>query len=394
MKKIIILSTYCFGKASTNGYCARLLAQALRSQGHQVALVGYGEASTDIEASGADGDFVLENASEAELAANKKQAIKNIYQSLRGPVYDKALAKRYADFVCRLVEKHNYDAVVSMYFPVVCMLAAKKAKRKFPHLKIFNYELDSASDGIVYKSRLSPLQNKAGTRWLRNSYKAFDGVFVMKSHHDHVKSLYGDVLGDRLVVTDLPVLENKLSEYEPKNEQATFVYAGLLDKSYRSPRVILDLFSKNKQENWQLHFFSKGNCESEIALAAKNDSRIIQHGYVSSEELDESTKNADVLISIGNAQSKSVPSKIITYMSCGKPIIHFSLQGDDVCQEYLKKYPAALIIEAGEASSEAAQKIKQFIEEAKSKSFTFGDLEQAFPMNLPAYSANAIVNKL
>ena len=394
MKKIIILSTYCFGKASTNGYCARLLAQSLRSQGNQVALVGYGEKTTDIEASGPDGDFVLQNASESELATNKKQTIKNIYQSLCGPVYDKALVKRYADFVCRLVERHNYDAVVSMYFPVVCMLAAKKAKGKFPHLKILNYELDSASDGIVYKSRLSPLQNKASRRWLRKSYKVFDGVLVMKSHYDHAKSLYGDVLGEKLVVTDLPVLENKLSDLPPQNEKTTFVYAGLLDKGYRSPRVILDLFSTNKAENWQLHFFSKGNCESEIALATKEDSRINQHGYVSSKELDESIKNADALISIGNAQSKSVPSKIITYMSCGKPIIHFSLQGDDVCQEYLKKYPAALIINAGEDYEVATQKIKQFIEVGTRREFTFRDLEESFPMNLPVYSAKTIINKL
>ena len=394
MKKIIVLSTYCFGKASTNGYCARLLAQALRSQGNQVALVGYGEKTTAIDGTTADGEFVLENISESAPATNKMQVIKNIYQSLCGPVYDKALARRYADFVCQLVEKHNYDAVVSMYFPVVCMLAAKKAKDQFPHLKIFNYELDSASDGIVYKSRLSPLQEKANVRWLTKSYTTFDGVLVMKSHQEHVKSLYGDTLGKKLIVTDLPVLENKLSDKKSDNDKTVFVYAGLLNKSYRSPRVLLDLFSHNKLEDWQLHFFTKGNCENDIALAAKSDSRIIQHGYVSSEVLDESIKNADVLVSIGNAQSKSVPSKIITYMSGGKPIIHFSLQKEDVCNEYLKKYPAALIINAGEDFDESSQKIRQFIEDAKSKEFSFSDLEEAFPMNLPAYSAKAIINML
>ncbi len=393
MKKFIILSTYCFEKASTNGYCARTLAEELRKQGNQVALVGYGKKTTVIEESDVDGDFVIQHNPE-EYAVNPSnfEKVKNIIKSLYRPAYDEKLAGKYSEFVCELTKKHSYDAIISFYFPNVCMIAAAKAKKMFPHLKILNYELDSVTDGIKYEGKLAGLQTKANVRWLKKIYKRYDGVIIMKSHEEHVRSVYSDVLGDRLTVTDLPVLQDKIIKKDLNDDEISFIYAGLLDKRYRSPEVLFNLFSENtRKENWKLHFYSKGNCEKDIEEAVNKDKRIFQHGYVSTEELDKSIENAHILISIGNSQSKSVPSKLITYMSYGKPILHFSLQENDVCEEYLKKYPLALIIKNKENLNEVSSKISEFIDYIQNNKISFENLRDAFPMNLPEYSAKLIM---
>lgn len=396
MKKIIILSTYCFEKASTNGLCAKALAKALRKQGHQVALVGYGDKTSVVEKSNPDGDFMITNSPENSLQKTTKyEAVKNLVKSFFGPVYDKQLADRYFDFVCQLMKVHNYDAIVSCYYPAVCMVTATRVKKEFENVKIFNYELDSVTDGIVYDSAFTALQNKANVKWIKKKYSSYDGVFIMKSHKEHVQKIYGEVLKDKLSIVDLPLLENKLQSREKISEKTVFLYAGLLDNRYRSPDILLNLFSENSEkENWQLHFYTKGNCENTISKFAAVDKRVFQYGYVSAEELDRRIENADVLISIGNMQSNSVPSKIITYMSYGKPIIHFSLQENDVCKEYLEKYPLALIIDAGTQAKEFTEKITEFVDKAAHKKLSFSILEEKLPMNLAEFSANAIIKNI
>lgn len=396
MKKIIILSTYCFGKASTNGLCAKALAKALRKQGNQVALVGYGDKTSIVEKSNPDGDFMITNSPENSLQnTTKYEAVKNLVKSFFGPVYDKKLANRYFDFVCQLVKEHNYDAIVSCYYPAVCMVTATRVKKKLQNIKIFNYELDSVTDGIVYDCAFTELQNKANVNWIKRKYRTYDGVLVMKSHEEHVQKLYGDVLNDKLSIVDLPLLENKFQSCEKFSDKIVFLYAGLLDSRYRSPDVLLNLFKVNaEKENWQLHFYTKGNCENTIKKFATADKRVLQHGYVSAEELDRRIENADILISIGNMQSNSVPSKIITYMSYGKPIIHFSLQKNDVCKEYLEKYPLALIIDAVTEPKAVTKKITEFVDEIAHTELTFSVLEENLPMNLAEYSANAIIKNI
>ena len=142
---------------------------------------------------------------------------------------------------------------------------------------------------------------------------------------------------------------------------------------------------------YELKFFSQG-CEEEI-LSFQNSSYVVC-GYVGQKELDEEILNADYLINIGNLVSHSLPSKLITYMSYGKPIIHFCLQEDDVCIEYLEKYPLSLVIKYNESLDSASERIKEFINSTDKKVIDFDDLRKMFKMNCPEYSAKLIIENL
>ena len=70
----------------------------------------------------------------------------------------------------------------------------------------------------------------------------------------------------------------------------------------------------------------------------KNDSRIMVHGYVSTEELDKAIKNADVFLSIDSKfKPNSIPSKVFRFFDSNMPIIHFSHEKNIFVEEYMEK---------------------------------------------------------
>ena len=101
--------------------------------------------------------------------------------------------------------------------------------------------------------------------------------------------------------------------------------------------------------------------------------------------------NTDILVSIGNAVSNSLPSKVIDYIAYGKPIIHFSSQKNDVCKNYFDKYPLALVIDESAPVNHACDLIKEFIAENKGKKVSYDTISKIFYRNEPQYSANMIM---
>ena len=112
--------------------------------------------------------------------------------------------------------------------------------------------------------------------------------------------------------------------------------------------------------------------------------------------MDKAIARADILVSIGNSISRSVPSKLITYLSYGKPVIHFSSQKDDVCVQYLDQYPLGLVLNEWESVEENACKLCGFIQKVQTMTVEFSEIANTLWMNTPLYSAelieDAIVN--
>ena len=124
--------------------------------------------------------------------------------------------------------------------------------------------------------------------------------------------------------------------------------------------------------------------------AAKRVGCIFQHGYVSEAELDVAIADADILLSIGNRVSRSVPSKLITYFACGKPVVHFSSQKEDVCMQYIEKYELGLVLCEWDTVEENIRKFQDFLDKALGRSVNIEMVEKVFNKNTPSYSASLI----
>lgn len=385
----ILVFTSGYG-VSANGICAEALVKEMEKHGARVFVISF---DSEKKSYASENIFSVLNTSEEKRVATgflgkSFNLLKDVLLHTRGPKINDAAVTKAVNTAKKLYDTTPFDKVVSVYFPVEAVVSAYRLKKQLNGLKFVIYELDSVADGILGSSKYSGYIVNSYRRLLRRIYKSADLIMVHKSHeacwlkeHQLHKS--------KLQLTDLPILckacetENR---YE-KTEEYKFVYGGTLDADYRSPQKMLESFEKIGKLPYVIDFYSKG-CES--ILRSNTNLNICIRGYVSKEEFEKAVLEADFLLSIGNAVSNSLPSKIITYISYGKPIIHFSLQENDVCAEYLAKYPLSFVINK---DSEADDDLRRFIEENRGRTLSFSEVCDLFPMNLPEYSVKRILEQ-
>jgi hypothetical protein len=101
--------------------------------------------------------------------------------------------------------------------------------------------------------------------------------------------------------------------------------------------------------------------------------------------LDKMTSSLHCLLSIGNLNPSQLPSKIIEYLSTGKPIIHFAEIDDDPVIQISKQFNNLIIVNTDSNVPELKDKLNKIFFNID----TFN--KEAFIEN---YSAEAITSNL
>ena len=391
MSKIVILSTFFLDIPSANGICARSITAELIKMGHEVDVVCFDKDTLSIDPF-ADHIFTIPQPKrkENEVVFKKCGRFAGVLMGIKSSLFDNRLVELYYKKLTEINSKNEIDVVIAMFFPLESVEALRRFKSGHRDVKTMIFELDSIADGVSSTGYLS-IANRSYKKWLEGVYKTVSNTIVMKSHEKHWRLWFEHKNKDKLVVSDLPVLFEKLSKCTTTDDSVKMIYAGLIERRYRSPSYLLSVLSGlSVRMRFEMSFYSKGDCEDEIADAGRKIKNIKQYGYVLPDELEKATTSADVLISLGNSFSNSVPSKLISYLGYGKPIIHFSSQKADVCSDYLSNYPLALIVDQSESVSFAIDSIVEFIRNTKGKHVSCEYLRKTFAMNYPSYSADII----
>lgn len=124
---------------------------------------------------------------------------------------------------------------------------------------------------------------------------------------------------------------------EKYNYIKTVVYTGGLNRKYG----ILDLvesFQKLDNKNYRLIICGSGDSEKEILEASNKDNRILFKGLLKREEILKFQRQATILVNPRKNNEEytkySFPSKILEYMSSGRPVVAYMLDG--MPKEYLE----------------------------------------------------------
>lgn len=121
-----------------------------------------------------------------------------------------------------------------------------------------------------------------------------------------------------------------VENYTPTNNDIKkIVYTGALNEQF-GVRKLLTAFLKS-DINAQLVFCGTGDSVDFILKATHQDSRIVYRGVVTHDESIDIQRQADVLINPrlneGEYTKYSFPSKTIEYLSTGRPVICYKLDG-------------------------------------------------------------------
>lgn len=386
MSRILVVSSKSYEKARADGLCGKNLKEGFHSD--DVFLLGY----ADIE-----GESLLSRGNnEYEFFYHKNNKKKNKYlktvKRLIRPEIDYELVERFEKNIETIINLENIDAIISIFFPLETVVAVANVKKKNPNLKTIQYEVDSSTDVEYYLSRLDKYYISAYKWYMKSLYACFDYVLVMNSHYKHVNKCYGNVLKDKLRRIDSPVLCGEKLRLNEKQDKSTvnFFYTGTFVDNTYSPEPFLQFFEINKDKHdWRLHFYSKG-CERMLNNAAASDSRIFLHGYVSTDELNEAIKNADIFLSIDSKfKPNSIPSKVFRFFDSNMPVIHFSHDKNVFVEEYMPKYPRGFVVYNNSIKEQNSSAL-EFIEKVMNEQLPEMDAKDVFKMNTPEYSADLI----
>lgn len=407
----LFLTDAYYPKPSANGACVREIVMNLRKRGHRVFTISWDEDSQARE--NAD-DYTIKTWYILKMPTKRmKNSVKRKLVTLCGavshnfsPVSYWSYVRQYLEIAESIIKGSDIDCVICAQFPFEAVYAGYILKKRHPHLYFMTYDLDffsEASEGklplFVYKIR-----KKIYRKWYQRIYKLTERTLYMEPHKTNYEreNYYG--FTEKFISIFPPLLLVQRSQIDTterfsyhnaikSHSSIKMLYSGVLLNNVRPPISCCRILTICN-ESIPLHcdFFSRGDFEGYLAEQEKQFPSVFHPmGYVSQDELNKHMRDADVLLSIGNAVSDMMPSKIFTYMNYRKPIIHFSQQENDMASDILTKYSYALVIPYNVSDLEAAKLIVDFLEKFHTRDLLDYDaLLKEFEKCTPDYTSDII----
>lgn len=417
MKKVLFLAKNYYPKPNANGICIHQVGLALKNMGYEVhVLCSYvDDRFQEKKHEGIYIHYIKDDFLNILIAFGEKNInkfkgslinktgtlIKKIKILIYLPFYPLTsllFNLRYFKKADKLQKINKFDILISVYNPVESCISGLHMKKKYKNLKWVLYVLDSFSNANTSRYLSRKFLDTKGWQWEQKFYGDADMILNQQSHEKHHSQERYKPYKNKMVTTDIPLFTvPNINLEEPKKvfdiNYIHLVYTGALYPNIRDPMYLCKVFMKvNSNCKYKLHFYSKGVFESSLREhQVKSKNGIIRHGYVKHYESLEAIYNADILISLGNKNSKMVPSKTFEYVSTGKRIIHFYDNEQDSSLFYFRRYPLVLLVNENENIELNTKKIIDFISKPYNK-VDFNDISNAYIKNTPEYSAKLITN--
>jgi glycosyltransferase involved in cell wall biosynthesis len=208
--------------------------------------------------------------------------------------------------------------------------------RQFSNFNIITIVTDPPGVELPGESSFTKWLRKVDVSLVSRALKQMDGLVTLtKQLSRHYAPEVPSILIEGILSSvDYPS-PNTLDNNTIDNSSFTILYAGGLRPEY-GIELLLAAFSKIESSLFRLWILGKGDNANEIRLASKTDKRIIFMGYRTTLEVNELLHKATVLINPRPSQQSATqfifPSKIIHYMSSGRPVISTRLPG--IPEEY------------------------------------------------------------
>ncbi|MDO9085178.1 MAG: glycosyltransferase family 4 protein [Anaerolineaceae bacterium] len=155
--------------------------------------------------------------------------------------------------------------------------------------------------------------------------KRVSGVIAMTSNLSH-KLAPGH---QHLIIPAIMNTESITINSKSRNDNYfNIVYAGGLFQNY-GLTLLINAFNLANRDNWRLIIAGKGDMERKIFEFVRQNKNINYMGFLNTEEICNLYEKADVFVNprllFENISEFSFPSKIVEYLSTGKPVISTNL---------------------------------------------------------------------
>lgn len=272
----------------------------------------------------------------------------------------------------QLLEESHYDSLITVSHPFTGHLIGLNLKKKYPQIK---WVVD-VGDPFCFIEKTLTNNHRL---YQRLNYKCEGEIFEKASAiavtTQATLKRYVDIFPEcktkiHVIPPLLSLPQKHIKESSSnRNGKTRLVFVGTLYKNIRNPKFLLKIFGRlletRLDEKLELHFWGGIHDCHDLFIPYNNliENKIFLHGTVSHEKILQDMEDANVLINIGNDTSCQLPSKVVEYVSTGKPILNIVKMKEDSSMEFCSKYPASMtIFEDNQPASEDIVKIMEFIE--------------------------------
>ncbi len=260
-----------------------------------------------------------------------------------------------------LHRQRAFDAVVSVSLPFTTHLVGRTFKRRHPEV----YWL--ADVGDPYSLHPGPLQNPLyhplGRRLERAILTEADAVVLTNSalaeaYEDHL----GVPAGRFAVVPPLWHADAAADTAAPEptlpNEGWHMGYFGAFYAPIRTPHALADLIRRTFEHQPELrqrlffHFYGEVFPEFWNMLHMLPNTTL--HGLCSPALAQHHMRSMRALLSVGNTTPWQLPSKAVSYLAAGPPVVHLSFVKDDAFVRFWADRSRLLVLRVHEGRVEEA----------------------------------------
>ena len=229
--------------------------------------------------------------------------------------------------------ENDFDIIISVSLPFTSHLCAHILKKRINaqwYMDIgdpFTLKIYSPENNKIIYSYLNKLFER---KFYQNASKI---IFT----HNEVAELHKEkfnidsskiVIGHPIALLNNDIIKNSLS-FNYKDNPLKIGYFGAFTKSVREPNNyiinIANFFDDNLMHEWYI------NEESKKYFSLINDTTHHQFFDIlpRKQALEVMVNKIHILLSIGNFNKYQMPSKVIEYLSLGKPVLHYAEIIDD-----------------------------------------------------------------
>ena len=252
--------------------------------------------------------------------------------------------------------ENNFDIIISVSLPFTSHLCAHILKKRINA----QWYMD-IGDPFTLKI-YSPENNKIIYSYLNKFFerKFYQNASKIIFTHNEVAELHKEkfdidsskiVIGYPIASLNDDIIKNSLS-FNYKNTPLKIGYFGAFTKSVREPNnyiinIANSLGDKTKHE-WYI------NEESKKYFSSINDITFHQFLEILPRKLalEVMVNKIHILLSIGNFNKYQMPSKVIEYLSLGKPVLHYAEIIDDPLYNFEKLFDNLKIINSKTTKNE------------------------------------------
>lgn len=408
-KKIIILQEDLFAMPDANAKLVFRIAMQLLEIGYDVSVLGI--ANNEAEQVGEYRGIRLIH--EPDYKAKEVRQLKERlgrYHWLRYVIRPRSIwyrinNGRYTPFYLETrswlrKHVHEYDALIACCSPYYPLALATEVADRIP---VIFYKIDpvgSWEDKSKGDTALSTIENEI--KWDNVAARIIMPDVV---YRDYMR-LPTKVNGHKTTVAQFPNVRpivpqqqrSKIVESFEK-DKINLLFVGKFYAEIRHPQYLFNLMEQLRDTPIVLHIVGPINYmgfdEEYLEKYFTNKIENIRfHGAVPPAEADALLTQADVLVHVGNSVDTAMPSKILDYISSGKPILNICKIRTCPTIPLMERYPIGLTIyeqsdvsdqysvvncRSSVISEEIVEQVKEFCITNKGKQIPYEQIEKLYP---------------